>query len=323
MLGKPTIDSRSQIQGSANPIPRGLVLAASRCGLIAFAAIATYAAQPFGEWQPATSVDPGGLLTVNTLALEGCPIESPDGHNLYFASNRAGGKGLIDIWVADREKAEDPWGAPVNLPEPVNSVYDDFCPTPLPRGRLLFVSARPNPCGGGTDIYETRLHPVRGWLEPRNLGCQVNSFGTEFSPSVVEAEGTVILFFSSNRSGPQQIYQSVLGSGGVWGPAEPVGALNSVFEDARPNVRKDGLEIVFDSTRQGGPPDVWSAVRSSLSEPWSPPFQLGSNVNSAAGESRPSLSRDGTRLYFGSTRAGGQGGSDIYVSRRSGPGEPQ
>ncbi|NIQ56041.1 MAG: TolB-like protein, partial [Gammaproteobacteria bacterium] len=36
-------------------------------------------------------------------------------------------------------------------------------------------------------------------------------------------------------------------------------------------------------------------------------------VNSAASESRPTLSRDGRRLIFGSSRAGGEGSSDIYL----------
>jgi hypothetical protein len=43
---------------------------------------------------------------------------------------------------------------------------------------------------------------------------------------------------------------------------------------------------------------------------WSPPVNLGTAVNTPAPETRPSLSWDGERLYFG--RAG-----DIFVSHRS------
>ena len=90
-----------------------------------------------------------------------------------------------------------------------------------------------------------------------------------------------------------------------------------MVDDARPNVRSDGLEIVFDSTRQGGAPNIWSAVRSSVCERWREPVPLGEAVNSEAAETRASLSWDGTRLYFGSTQTGGQGNSDIYVATRS------
>jgi hypothetical protein len=93
--------------------------------------------------------------------------------------------------------------------------------------------------------------------------------------------------------------------------------VNSSAADARPNVRHDGLEIVWDSTRTGslGATDIWSASRSSVDEPWGTAVQLGNGINSAAGESRASLSWDGTRLMFGSTRVG-EGSSDIYTSTR-------
>ena len=42
------------------------------------------------------------MAEVNTAAHDGCPIESPNGKQLYIASTRAGGFGKNDIWVADR-----------------------------------------------------------------------------------------------------------------------------------------------------------------------------------------------------------------------------
>jgi Tol biopolymer transport system component len=242
-----------------------------------------------------------------------------------MASNRAGN---LDIWAAYRENEDDPWGVPNRLPDTVNSEFDDFCPTPLSGGRLMFVSRRPNgDCvASAANIYETRLDPALGWLPPEILPCtaadDVNSFADEFSPSLVDAGGRTILFFSSARDGVQKIYTSERQMNGEWGPALPVEELNSGYQDARPNVSHDGLEIVFDSTRDGGAPDIWMATRSRLSKPWSPPKRLGMNVNSDAAESRPSLSRDGMRLYFGTTRVGSQ--SDIYVARRFDlPGPPR
>ena len=141
-----------------------------------------------------------------------------------------------------------------------------------------------------------------------------------FSPSLVEAGGRTILFFSSGRAGVQQIYSSERQASGQWGPAVAVDELNSGAQDARPNVSHDGLEIVFDSTRDSATPEIWAAKRSKISKQWSAPRKLGPNVNSDAADSRPSLSRDGKRLYFGSTRVGGQ--SDIYVAERFAPPAP-
>src|SRR2546425_7266874 len=50
---------------------------------------------------------------------------------------------------------------------------------------------------------------------------------------------------------------------------------------------------------------------------WSTPVHVDAPVNSAASEQSPALSPDGLSLYFGSNRAGGLGGLDIWVSRRA------
>jgi hypothetical protein len=63
----------------------------------------------------------------------------------------------------------------------------------------------------------------------------------------------------------------------------------------------DGRRIDFggDSSGGHGATDIHAATRSSVDEPWSAPVNLGSAINSAAGESRASLSWDGWMLLFG------------------------
>ena len=58
-------------------------------------------------------------------------------------------------------------------------------------------------------------------------------------------------------------------------------------------------------------------MRESTSDAWSSPTNLGPVVNSEAVEGRPSLSFDATTLYFMSSRPGGSGGIDLYVTTRS------
>jgi hypothetical protein len=288
-------------------------------------------AQNGRHWSPAASIDPGRLNGINTGFNDGCPIEAPDGHVLFFATNRAPGAG-IDVWLAYRDADSGAWGDPEPLPAPVNAPApaNEFCPTPLPGNQLLFVSTRSNTCGGAnnSDIYYTRLRMLPlGWTDPVPLPCAINSPFEEFSPSLVQSQGRTILFFSSNRdsgvAGVHKIYSSELLPDGTWTPAERIEALSSSMSDARPNVRADGREIVFDSNREGSY-DIYVATRGRLDGPWSAPKRLSENVNSdTADEQRASLSKDGTRLYFGSTRANaelGGTGADIYVSTRSGGG---
>jgi hypothetical protein len=290
-------------------------------------------AQNFGDWGPPVSLDPDRTIGINTAVNDGCTIESPDGQTLYFATDRIANQ--LDIWTASLGPGGT-W-AIEPLPFPVNTTAGEFCPTPLPGNQLLFGSTRANHCGApgapnNADIYHTRQDHNGNWLEPRPLGCSVNSSGAEFSPSLVQAEGQTMLFFSSDRGTPGQhrIHVSVQEPDGTWREAEAVHELNAgVGSDARPNVRRDGLEIVWDSTRDNPLSQIYTATRASIFEPWSgvAPLEtcaLGCVNDPDAAQSRPSFSRDGTRLYFGSTRANALLGgvqADIYVSTRPGPGK--
>jgi WD40-like Beta Propeller Repeat len=295
----------------------GLVVGAA----IVFATLAAAAsAMYFTVWGAPTNAEAvaGTSSDLNTPFNDGCPIQSPDGLSLFIASNRPGGLGGQDIWVAHRDSVDGRWGAPENLGAPVNSAANDFCPTPLPGKRLLFVSERggPGTCGSG-DIYLTRLNPAQGWDDPQDLGCEVNSAAGEAGPSLFESSAGTQLYFSSTRGGDSDIYVTAELADGSFGPATPVAGLNSANDDFRPNVRKDGLEVVFDSNRPGtlGGQDIWSATRDSVDEPWSAPIDL-TTVNSPANETRASLSWDGRTLTFGSNRVGTEGMADVYESTR-------
>jgi hypothetical protein len=310
---------------------RQLQLALVVIVLGAAAASALAVAGDFTAWFPAVRVEATGAHPdFNGPALDGCPFISRDGRTFYMASTRPGGLGGIDIWVSTRASERDPWGAPVNVGAPVNSPANDFCPTISRDGhRFYFVSNRPGGCGGD-DIYTTRLRPD-GWDPVANVGCEVNSAANEASPFPLPERGTgPVLYFSSNRpggltaeapgatAGDADLYRSE-SHGGAFGAAELVPGANSAAEDGQPNVRRDGLELFFFSTRSGtlGMADIYSATRERTSNPWSTPVNLGPNVNSANGaETRPSLSWDGTVLYFGSTRPGGEGMADHYVTTR-------
>ena len=277
----------------------------------------------FGPWQPAASIDvwPGADASINTAALEGCPSVSPDGLSLYFASNRAGGFGGLDIYVSHRARRHDPWGAPVNLGSAINTAGDEFCPTPLrDRLTLLFVSTRQDLAThcGGSDIYRSTV--VEGaWTTPVNLGCSLNSAADEASPFLVREGAGLRLYFSSARSGAAHIYSA--GMVDPWQFEDPalVAVINSGASDARPNVRHDGLEMCFDSTRPGGSgmSDIYLSTRASTADAWGTPVNAGANVNSAAVDARCSLTWNATAMYFGSTRAGGKGSSDLYATRRA------
>ncbi|MGB3269163.1 MAG: hypothetical protein WBA65_04325 [Rhodanobacter sp.] len=298
----------------------------------------TYAGD-FGAWGNAVPA-PG----INTAAAEGCPIESPDGRYLYFMSTRNGG---LDNWRASWNHARRSWGKVTNLGAPANSpTAADYCPTPLPGKWLLFVSSRQNSedCAGckampappagsppAGDIFLTREKGHgHGWATPLDLGGYAdggpNTRGSEYSPSMVEtAEGT-FLYFSSDGypdSKSHDIYMSRMRADGSFGPGVRVAELSSDAADLMPNVRRDGLEIVFSSNRASADPrnqDIWYATRRNTRSPWTVRGPIENPaVNTPDGaETRATLSADGTRLYFGRKHFNQVPADpgDVYISKR-------
>jgi len=280
--------------------------------------VVSVAANPsdYGPWRA-----PSAVVEVNTEAAEGCPIESRDGKHLFIASTRPGGFGKNDIWVASRSTKSEPFGPMVNLGAAINSADNEFCPTPLGNGRLLFVSDR-TACGatpGMTppvgDIYITRQRADGSWKAPRNLGCVAdgsgpNFIGGEFGPSLIRVNGVAVLYFSSTGTGTNHdIYRSRLNAAGGFGTPEAVTELKSAAVDQMPNLTRDGTEVVFASNR-GGNMDIWTATLDRTTGHWSTPVPVTA-VNTDAPETRPSLAGDRTRLYFGRGAT-----ADIWVSTR-------
>lgn len=284
---------------------------------------------PPPEWSVPVAVAPGG-----------CPIESRDGSLLYTAAGPANTNGL-DIWALRRDGQTDTYDSRTRLGDPA-SVEDanDFCPTPVMGDWLMFVSTRDGPgkCGEpgaapgltGADIFVTRysvaLPAVAGGElqlqshgEARRLACHPegpNTPGTKFSPSLLTTAEGGFLFYSSDHdgeqfTGSQDIYVSRMGPDGSYGPGTPVASLNTGSADQQPNVSRDGLSIVFASNR-GGDMDIFIATRDSLTDEWSTPRNLSVEMGfptAALAETRPSLSWDQQRLYYG---ADGQ----AYLSKR-------
>ncbi len=277
----------------------------------------------YGWWERAAPISG----SVNTAAAEGCPMVSPSGNELYIASTRAGGvAGNVgnDIWISRRGGEGEPWGEPVNAGEPINSPASDYCPSPMANDVFLFVSTRPadsngTPSCGGADIYMLDRTGAGG-PKAVNLGCTVNSKGAEWSPYLLEAGGKTSLYFSSDGhggQGGQDIFVSRKGQNGFQTPVAQ-SRLNTPYNDFRPSLRLDGLEVVFDSDRPGGigATDVYSSTRATLHSRWDEAWPITQGgVNSKAGESRASLSWDGKTLYFGSSRNGAQ--SDIFSATRT------
>ncbi|MHC4521784.1 MAG: LamG-like jellyroll fold domain-containing protein, partial [Planctomycetota bacterium] len=104
-----------------------------------------------------------------------------------------------------------------------------------------------------------------------------------------------------------------------WAAPVNMGApLNSGNAEVSPTISHDGLTFIFASNRSGGGSnyDLWMSTRPAAEGDWAVPVNLGPAVNSSAFDGEVCLSTDGLALFFCSTRPGGMGSYDIWVTTR-------
>lgn len=124
---------------------------------------------------------------VNTKYRETQPSISADGRTLYFASDRPGGKGYHDIWVAYRQE-NGQWTNPVNLGDSINSPGQEMSPFIHPDNQSLYFSSDGFIGMGGYDLFISQRDSAGQWTKPRNLGYPINTNRDEIG-LIVNARG--------------------------------------------------------------------------------------------------------------------------------------
>lgn len=112
---------------------------------------------------------------INSDALETAVSSAPDGETIFFASNRPGGFGGLDIYMT-RKLPDGSWGLAQNLGRRINTKHDEDFPTLSPDGNRLYFSSRGHANMGGFDLFFSSWnneHTV--FTRPVNLGYPINT----------------------------------------------------------------------------------------------------------------------------------------------------
>ena len=123
---------------------------------------------------------------------------------LYFASNREGGNGGMDLWYVTRELSSNDidFTYPVNLGSAVNTLGDEITPFyDNDEGKLYFAS-NGHVSIGGFDIF-TSPGAKSVWEQPQNMGVPTNSPADDFYYTI--NPGGKMGFLSSNRTVPGKL----------------------------------------------------------------------------------------------------------------------
>ena len=120
----------------------------------------------------------------------------------------------------------------------------------------------------------------------------------EYAPSI-SADGKTMIFEASNGAG-FKLYESRLESG-KWSPPSPLTNINSFGDStdliAGPSISFDGNTLYFSgSIGMGNLSDIYMSTKTE--EGWSIPKSVGAPINTNDYEGFPSISADGSTIYF-------------------------
>ena len=130
-----------------------------------------------GKW-----TTPRGVASINTQSWDAQPTITADSRTIYFASDRPGGMGGLDVWYVKYEGGK--WSEAKNMGATINTPSDEQTPFIHPDGVTLYFTSEGHPGMGGKDIYLSRMQPDGTWGEPQNLGYPINTKEDEGTLSV-------------------------------------------------------------------------------------------------------------------------------------------
>jgi WD40-like Beta Propeller Repeat. len=122
-----------------------------------------------GAWTPIKKLN----KNINTKFYESHASISSDGKKLYFASNRDGGQGNLDIYVSEKDASGD-WGPAVNLGASINTPFNEDTPFITQNDSVLYFSSEGHSSMGGFDIFKSQKTGTT-WKTPTNIGYPINT----------------------------------------------------------------------------------------------------------------------------------------------------
>ncbi|MFN9596094.1 MAG: hypothetical protein ACK560_04830 [Bacteroidota bacterium] len=140
------------------------------------------------------AVNSGSSYTTTQPTIE---ARGAEGYTLYFASDRPGGLGKMDLWKSDFD-ANMRFSEPVNLGSTINTFDDEMTPYMDTRHGVLYFSSYGHAGLGGMDIFKSNRENG-AFSAPENIGKGYNTSQNDvyFTINNHDEKGTL----TSNRTG--------------------------------------------------------------------------------------------------------------------------
>lgn len=248
----------------------------------------------FSVAQWATGQSKDGFQIVNTVRDEQNPVISPDGRTLYVTianhpQNAGGQRDPGDIWVS--RFANGQWTPLTRAESTINNTAYNAVVGFSPDGQQLFLHGHYQ--GSGEPARSQGIAVSRrtssGWSKPTNITIPYYHSKSSLLSGSLSSDGSVFVFSADTYGtyGVEDIYVSFF-EGGKWTAPVNLGpTINTQFQELSPSISPDKRTLYFSSNgRMGeGSFDVFSATRlDDTWKNWTPPTNLGPEVNSAGRE---------------------------------------
>lgn len=144
---------------------------------------------------------------VNTKFWETHVSVTPDGQQMYFASDRTGGYGKRDIYrIVKLPNGE--WSDPINLGPTINTADDEDSPFIAIDNKTLYYASNGEMSMGWFDIFVSIRDEEGTWSNPINVGYPINSTGDDiFYTTTFDGLTGYLTSFRKGGLGEKDIYQ--------------------------------------------------------------------------------------------------------------------
>ena len=223
------------------------------------------------------------------------------------------------------------YGTPQNLGPLINTPQFDGGPSISADAlTLYFTSGRPGALGQAEGHYDedlylsTRLTVGDPFGAPVHLPAPLNSTQFDVAPEI-SADGLSLYFVRGPSFALFDIYVSErLTTAHPWESPRRLGSnVNTPFDEGILSISADNRTLYWSSGRPGGMGgfDIWYATRSGPTGEFGPAINL-SEINTPFDDFAPEIAANDKVLYFASSRPGGSGSVNLWVSRREHKGDP-
>jgi outer membrane protein OmpA-like peptidoglycan-associated protein/Tol biopolymer transport system component len=179
----------------------------------------------------------------------------------------------------------------------------------------LIRIAKPDSLLSNSIEFSLREMESKKELHIQEMPSTVNRYAHQYLPTITIDNSTLIYTARATDASDEQIVVSEF-DGTNWSEAKSLADnINTRYNEGACTVSADGRTLVFTSCEERqsfGNCDLYVTYKTG--DIWSKPENLGKKINSSSWDSQPTLSADGTVLYFSSNRPGGCGGRDIWYA---------